>query len=266
MEHPVGVFGIYLLRPRRVLRRGRIHDGHARGPLRHSVPVDAAGGGCDRGGTCAWHRPRRVSRAPRARRTVRAAHARGHVRACDDHPQHADRRRAGDLSERRADSEARAERVVDVLPAGAGTCVRDAADRLPRSPGALGEGTVRDPRRRGRGGSDGRADLPFQARRVRAVVRARRHRGRHPCAVRLVRDRRRDVLDHRSADRRADEHPRRHPSLGGPGDRRDSDHRADVRVHRRRLCDCRQGRRRRGADPRHPVHAAGPPRTVAARR
>ena len=49
-------------------------------------------------------------------------------------------------------------------------------------------------------------------------------RGRHPCALRLVRDGRRDVLDHGAAHRRADERARRHAALGRSGGRRSGDH------------------------------------------
>ena len=92
--------------------------------------------------------------------------------------------------------------------------------------------------------------------RLRALVRPRGHGRRHPRAVRLLRDGGRDVHDHRAADGRADERAGRHAALGGPGRRRRGHHGAAVRVHRGRSCDRRQGRVRRRADRRDPVHAA----------
>ena len=55
VEHPVRLFGLFLVRPRRVLRRRRLHDRRARVALRRAVPVDVAGGGV-RGSACSGSR------------------------------------------------------------------------------------------------------------------------------------------------------------------------------------------------------------------
>ena len=110
---------LFLVRPRRVLRRRRLHDGGAGRQVRRAVPVDAARGRARRGAAGAGTRRGGLPRAPRARRVVRAADAGGHVRARDDRPQHADRRRPGRLPVRGAGAEARADAVGRVLPDGA---------------------------------------------------------------------------------------------------------------------------------------------------
>jgi hypothetical protein len=120
----------------------------------------------------------------------------------------------------------------------------------------FGAGCSRSTTTRTRRG-DGRADLPLQARRARDLVRARRHRGRHPRALPLVRHRRRGVHDHGAAHGCADERARRNAPLGRAGDRRGRDHRAALQLHRRRQRGRRQGCDRRDPDRRDPVHADG---------
>ena len=225
--------------------------------LRRAVPVDAAGGGDRGGGARRRARRRRVPRQGRARRALRAGDARVHVRRRHDHPQHADRRRPGRLPERRADAEDRSVAGVDVLSARARRGARDARDRLRDLPLAPRRRPVRHPRRRRRRGSARRADVSLQDAGVRHVVRPGGRRRRHPRDVRLLRDGRRYVHDHRPAHRRADERARRHAAMGGAGRRRHDHHGAAVRVHRGRSRGRGQGGLRCRADRGHPVHAAG---------
>ncbi len=268
MEHPERLLGLFFVRPRRVLRRRRLHDGGAGRKVRRAVPVDAArrrsrrsaaGPGTGRGG---------VPRAPRARRAVRAADAGGHVRARDDRPQYAHRRRSRRVPVRDPGAEARTDAVRRVLHDGAGARDRDGGDCVRDHACAARPRTLRHPRRRGRGGSHGRPDLRLQTRRARRVLRARGRCGRHPGAVRVVRHRERYLQHHGAADGHPDERARRHAILGRPGDRRHRDHDPAVRDDGRRPGDRRQGRGRRdsrrgdpadaGRDPRPRLRAARP--------
>ena len=95
----------------------------------------------------------------------------------------------------------------------------------------------------------------LQARRARHLVRAGRHRRRHPRAVRVVRHGERHVQHHRAADRDTDERARRHAALGGTRDRRHGDHDPALRDDRGRAGDRRQGGDRRGPGRRRAVHA-----------
>ena len=95
----------------------------------------------------------------------------------------------------------------------------DARHRLEGGALATRHGALRHPRRRGRGRSQGRADLPLQDHRLCTVGRHRRRGRRHPCHVCRLPDGGRHVRAHRAALRRADERARRLASLAGAGDR-----------------------------------------------
>ena len=216
VEHPVRLHRLLLVRPRRLLRRRPVHDEHAAGALRLAVPVDAAG---RRGGR----------RAARRRRSARSCSA---SRACAASCSRCSRWRSPscigtivvntpiDGGPGVSLSAVPVPKIgptpsVDLLPARARRGRGDAAGRLARScVSQLRRRPVRDPRRRGRGRGDRRADLPLQAGRARDLVRAGRRRRRHPCAVPLLRDGRRGVHDHGAADGGADERARRHAATG----------------------------------------------------
>ena len=199
---------------------------------------------------------RRVPRQGRARRALRAGDARVHVR------------RRHDLLNTPIDGgpgvylsavpcPSRSVAGVDVLPAGARRGARDAGDRLRHLSLAAWRRPLRDPRRRRRRGSAGRADLPLQDGGVRGVVRPGGVAGGiHALFVSYVTGRR-YVHDHRAAHRRADERARRHAAMGRPRGGSHDHHGVALCVHGGRSRGRRQGGLRRGADRRHPVHAAG---------
>ena len=255
MEHSLGLFRLFLLRPRRVLRAGDLYDGGADHALPVALPRDTAGGRRGRG--AGGRRPGqcRLPRATGARRTVRAADACRHLRAGDDHPEHADRRRARRVARRCCRPAHRSDGVVIVLFAGtrdrggdAGYCFRDLALQTRHR-------IVRDSRRRGRRGGARRAHFSLQARRLRDFLRAGGRGGRGAGAVHLVRDGSRDVFDHRSAHSGVDERARGYAALGRAGHWGNDHHRDQLRVGRRQLSARREGRRRRDPDRGDPVHA-----------
>ena len=217
MEHPIGLFGLLLIRSRCLLRHRRLHDRGARGQVRRSVPVDASCSRAPRRGARRGAGRGRVSGAACPRRGVCAADARRHLRPRNDRAQHADRRRPRRLSVRGHRSGTGANALGRVLRDGAGTGGRHADDCAGNPAGAPRHGPVRDSRRRGRCGSDGRSYLSLQARRPGHFMRSRRYGRRHPGAVRVVRHREQHLQHHRSVDRHPDERAGRNATLGGSG-------------------------------------------------
>ena len=239
VEHSFRLLGLLFVRSRRVLRRRHVHDGCPRVAFRHAISVDVAGGGIGGGNarTRAWRS--RLPRPSSARRVVRPRDAGRHVRRRHDRPQYVDRRRTGRVFERSSRAHDRSVGSVVVLFARADDRSRHVADLTMDLRCEAGYGLVRDSRRRGRRRGDGRPDVSLQDDRARSFVRARRHRGRRPWVICLVRDRGGDVFDRGSADRRPDERTWRHTPLGRTRRRRRDHHDLVVRVHRRRSSGAR---------------------------
>ena len=177
-----------------------------------------------RAGRRAWRG--RVSREARARRAVRACHPRVHVRRRHHRPQHADRRRPRHLAvaASRCPSSGRSPSASFYLLALIACGCHACSSRTLIARAKLGTGLFAIHDDEDVAEVMGVPDVPLQARRVRALLRARGRGRRHPRAVRVVRDGRRDVLHHGSALGGADERARRHAALGRPRRRRHGDH------------------------------------------
>ena len=242
MGDPVRLLRLFLVRPRRVLRRRHVHDREPRDQPVGAARLEPARLRHRRGAAGARRRRRRLPRAPIARRAVRAADAGGHLRAGDDRTQHAARRRARHLPARLGGAEAVRQRHLDDLSAGPRDRRGVAGDGVGGAVFAARPRALCGRRRRGRGRSARRADLPLQAGGARPVLLPRRHRRRHPRGVRRLRDGGGDVLDHGPAVRGADERAGRRPALVRPGDRRRPRHRADAMPSSAATGRCSAGR------------------------
>ena len=261
VEHPVGLLGLLLVRPRRVLRRRRVHDRGARGQVRLAVPLDAAGRRAASPRCSASRSARSCSACVRVRGELFALLTLAVTFVLGD-----DRRSTRRSTAARASPSAmpvpklaptRVGLLYLLMLAAAALTLLDRLTRSYHSRFGTGLFAIHDD-------EDVAEVMGVPTYRYKLValahlLRARRPRRRHPRAVRLLRDRRRDVHDHRAADRRADERARRHAALGGPGGRRGRDHAAALRLHRsgnaavvgralsglhphrRASCSCRQG-------------------------
>ncbi len=166
VEHPVRILRLFLVRPRRVLRRGDVHD-RRRSPQRFDVPflwtLPAAAASPQLLGATIGRR--RVSRPRDSRRAFRAGDAGLHVRRRHHRAEHADRRRSRDLSERRRRCRrSDASGASSFYYMGLALALATRVDRVRHLPREIRRRTVRHPRRRGRGRGPGRADVPLQDR------------------------------------------------------------------------------------------------------
>ena len=264
MEHPVGLLGLLLVRPRRVLRR-RASTRRPCSPASYDVPflwtlpvaaLVAAVLGVALGAVV--FRVRSVRGELFALLTLAVTFVLAHDRA-----QHADRRRPRRLPDRGARCRALG---ADARRAPS-TCWRSrsrsstllaALARSGRRGSALGLFAIHDD-------EDAAEVMGVPTYRYKLVAfgiscaLAGVAGGIHALFVSYVTVER-DVHDHGAADGRADERARRHAALGGTGARRDGDHAAALRVHGRRPCGRRQGGDRRDPDRGDPVHARRHPR------